>query len=25
MQAAHDAWHAERSIDLSKIPSIEAA
>jgi len=25
MQAAHDAWHAERSVDLSKIPSIEAA
>jgi addiction module HigA family antidote len=25
MQAAHDTWHAERSIDLSAIPTIKAA
>jgi addiction module HigA family antidote len=25
MQAAHDAWHAEREVDLSKIPTLEAA
>lgn len=25
MQAAYDAWHAERSIDTSKIPTIKAA
>jgi addiction module HigA family antidote len=25
MQAAHDAWHAERDVDLSKIPTLEAA
>jgi addiction module HigA family antidote len=25
MQAAHDAWHAERDTDLSKIPTLSAA
>jgi addiction module HigA family antidote len=25
MQAAHDAWHAEREVDVSKIPTIRAA
>ncbi|MFN0194196.1 MAG: HigA family addiction module antitoxin [Aestuariivirga sp.] len=25
MQAAHDTWHAERSIDLDAIPTIKAA
>jgi antitoxin HigA-1 len=25
MQAAYDAWHAERSVDVSKIPAIMAA
>lgn len=25
MQAAHDAWHAEREVDTSKIPTIKAA
>jgi antitoxin HigA-1 len=25
MQAAHDAWHAEREIDVSGIPNIRAA
>lgn len=25
MQAAHDAWHAEREIDLSDIPTLEIA
>ena len=25
MQAAHDTWHAEQSIDVSAIPTIEAA
>jgi addiction module HigA family antidote len=25
MQAAHDTWHAEREIDVSGIPTIEAA
>jgi antitoxin HigA-1 len=25
MQAAHDTWHAERSIDLKSIPTIRAA
>src|SRR4051812_35988557 len=25
MQAAHDAWHAEREIDVSAIPTIKAA
>lgn len=25
MQAAYDAWHAERSVDVSKVPSIKAA
>ena len=25
MQAAHDTWHAERSIDLSAIPTIKVA
>lgn len=25
MQAAHDAWHAERNVDLSGIPTIKAA
>lgn len=25
MQAAYDAWHAEREVDVSKIPTIEAA
>ena len=25
MQAAHDTWHAERSMDLSAIPTIKAA
>jgi addiction module HigA family antidote len=25
MQAAYDAWHAERSVDTSKIPTIKAA
>jgi antitoxin HigA-1 len=25
MQAAHDAWHAEREIDVSAIPTIRAA
>jgi addiction module HigA family antidote len=25
MQAAYDAWHAERSVDVSKVPLIRAA
>jgi hypothetical protein len=25
MQAAHDAWHAERATDTSGIPTIRAA
>jgi addiction module HigA family antidote len=25
MQAAYDAWHAEREVDVSKIPTIRAA
>ena len=25
MQAAHDTWHAERSVDVSDIPTIRAA
>ena len=25
MQAAHDAWHAEREVDTSKIPTLRAA
>lgn len=25
MQAAHDAWHAEREVDVSGIPTIRAA
>ncbi len=25
MQAAYDAWHAERSVDVSKIPALTAA
>ena len=25
MQAAYDAWHAEREVDVSKIPTIKAA
>ena len=25
MQSAHDAWHAERDVDLSAIPTIRAA
>lgn len=25
MQAAYDAWHAERSVDVSKIPTLTAA
>ena len=25
MQAAHDTWHAEREVDLSKIPTLRAA
>ncbi|WP_105433054.1 MULTISPECIES: HigA family addiction module antitoxin [Neorhizobium] len=25
MQAAHDAWHAEREVDVSKIPTLSAA
>jgi addiction module HigA family antidote len=25
MQAAYDAWHAERTVDVSRIPTIEAA
>lgn len=25
MQAAHDAWHAEREVDVSNIPTIRAA
>ena len=25
MQAAYDTWHAEREVDVSKIPTIEAA
>lgn len=25
MQAAYDAWHAEREVDLSKIPTLRAA
>jgi antitoxin HigA-1 len=25
MQAAHDAWHAERKVDLSKVPTLSAA
>lgn len=25
MQAAHDTWHAERSVDVSAIPTIRAA
>lgn len=25
MQAAHDAWHAERDVDVSKIPTLTAA
>lgn len=24
MQAAYDAWHAERTVDVSRIPTIEA-
>ena len=24
MQAAHDAWHAEREVDVSKIPTLRA-
>lgn len=25
MQAAHDAWHAEREVDVSSIPTLQAA
>ena len=25
LQAAHDAWHAEREVDVSKIPTLEQA
>lgn len=25
MQAAHDAWHAEREVDVSEIPTLRAA
>jgi addiction module HigA family antidote len=25
MQAAHDAWHAEREIDVSRIPTLDPA
>jgi addiction module HigA family antidote len=25
MQAAHDAWHAERDVDVSQIPTLPAA
>ena len=25
MQAAHDAWHAERTVDTSQIPTLETA
>jgi plasmid maintenance system antidote protein VapI len=25
MQAAHDTWHAEREVDVSNIPTINAA
>ena len=25
MQAAYDAWHAERDVDVSKIPTLKAA
>jgi len=25
MQAAHDAWHAERDVDVSHIPTLDAA
>jgi addiction module HigA family antidote len=25
MQAAHDIWHAERNVDVSKIPTLKAA
>lgn len=25
MQAAYDAWHAERTVDVSRIPTIQAA
>jgi len=25
MQAAHDAWHAERNVDVSAIPTLSAA
>jgi mono/diheme cytochrome c family protein len=25
LQAAHDAWHAEREVDLSDIPTLEVA
>jgi len=25
MQAAHDVWHAEREVDVSRIPTIRAA
>lgn len=25
MQAAHDAWHAERAVDVSGIPTLKAA
>jgi antitoxin HigA-1 len=25
MQSAHDAWHAERDVDVSGIPTIRAA
>ena len=25
MQASHDAWHAERSVDVSKIPTLQEA
>jgi addiction module HigA family antidote len=24
MQAAHDAWHAERTVDLDRIPTLKA-
>jgi addiction module HigA family antidote len=25
MQAAHDLWHAERNVDVSRIPTLSAA
>ena len=25
LQAAYDAWHAEREVDVSKIPTLEQA